>query len=244
MLDELPDARLASIYLSAVGARTLLGGDSAFRSLDTFVDAGATEGVTAAITADGDSLGLSIRSSLDPERIEASPSFFATLPSFEPSLSADVGSDALAYLGLGAPGESIEALLRRAAADAPGLLGAFNRVEEDLRREGGISVTDDILSLLGSEAAVAVQPTGGGAEEGTAPGVLVNSGVPYLSVLADGVDAEAASKALARLQEPLIDALDPLGSAKVGGLRHDRGRRGRGAEPRGQSRRRAHLRGL
>ena len=213
-VDELPDDRLAYGYLSETGARALLGRDPSLSSLDTFVDADASAGAAAALTVHGDAIDLAVRSELDPERAEASPNFFAALPQFEPDLTSDVGSDALAYLGLGDPASSVESLLGQAAVSAPALLGAFNRVEEDLRREGGVSLTDDLLPLLGSEAAVAVEPTGAKNVPQT-PGIAAGVGVPYLSLIAEGVDAEEAAASLGRLQKPLIDSLQPLSTGKV-----------------------------
>ncbi len=48
------------------------------------------------------------------------------------------------------------------------------------------------------------------------PGTLTPSGVPYLSVLVEGVDDEATARSLAALQTPLVDALAPSGSGKLG----------------------------
>jgi len=214
VIDQLPGERLAYGYLSSEGARVLFAANPALSSLDTFVDAGASTGAAAALSFDDGSVDLAVRSVLDPERAGASPNFFSVLPRFEPTLQGEVSPEALAYLGLGDPASSVESLLVQAAASAPTLLAAFNRVEEDLRREGGISVTEDLLPLLGSEAAVAVEPVAAKSEPET-PGVLAGAGVPYLSVIADGVDSASAAKSLANLQEPLIDALAPASSGKV-----------------------------
>lgn len=213
-LDDLSEQRLGYAYLSGDGARALLGGGGGLAPLDTFVDSEAATGVAVALTAADGLIELEIVSELDPEAAEASPPFFAALPPFEPTLPADVGSDALAYVGIGDPQASIESLLTRAAADAPALLAAFNRVEEDLRREAGISLTGELLSLLGAEAALSVEPV---LAEGEAPvpGVLAPSGVPYVSLIADGVDTEAATRSLAALQKPLIELLGPAGSGKL-----------------------------
>lgn len=215
VLEELPEERLAYGYLSGEGARAVLDVEGPLGPLDTFVDADASVGVGVALTAGDGLLELEVRSELDPERVQASPPFFASLPAFDPTLPADVGSDALAYLGIGDPQASIESLINQAAADAPALLSAFNRVEEDLRREGGISLTGELLPLLGSEAAISVEPV---SAEGVdpPPGTLAPSGVPYVSLIADGVDSAAAARSLAALQAPLVAALAPAGSGKVG----------------------------
>jgi len=205
VLDRLPSQSLAYAYLSPEGARELLGAGP-LAPLDTFVDADASSGVAAALTADGDYAELAIRSDLDPDRSATSPGFFAALPGFEPSLTANVGADALAYLGLGDPASSIDSLREQAAVGAPELLAAFDRFEKDLRRDGGISLEDDLIPLLGSEVALSVEPVFGAQEEG-APGTLIRSGTPYVSLIAAGIDETAAATALAELQQPLIDAL-------------------------------------
>ena len=213
VFDRLPEDRLAYGYLSPDGAQALLAGSS-LSSVDTFVDSAATSGVAAALSVDGDVATVSIRSDLDPERSQTSPGFFAALPQFTPGLTASVGSDALAYLGLGAPARSVDSLRAQAAADAPGLLDAFDGFQKDLRSEGGVSVTDDLLPLLGDEAALSVEPvTEGGASQ--SPGVLVDSRTPYVSLIADGVDTAKAAPVLQQLQQPLIGALDPASSQQV-----------------------------
>ncbi len=211
---RLPQDRLAYGYLAPEAARSLLG-DGPLSSLDTFVDSAATSGVAAALSVnDADIATVSIRSSLDPERTRASPGFFAALPQFAPSLTANVGADALAYLGLGDPAKSVRSLRGQAAADAPGLLSAFDGFQEDLRREGGVSVSDDLLPLLGDEAALSVEPVTEGAAS-QSPGVLVDSRTPYVSLIAKGVDVKAAAPAMAQLQQPLIGALDPASKTRV-----------------------------
>ena len=212
-IGRLPEDRLAYGYLSPDGARSLLG-NGALSSLDTFVDSAATSGVAAAISVNDAAATVSVRSSLDPERTQTSPGFFAALPQFTPSLTANVGADALAYLGLGDPSQSVGSLRGQAAADAPGLLAAFDGFQEDLRREGGVSVTNDILPLLGDEAALSVEPVTEGAAS-QSPGVLVDSRTPYVSLIAKGVDSSAAAPALAQLQQPLIAALDPVSTGRV-----------------------------
>jgi hypothetical protein len=47
------------------------------------------------------------------------------------------------------------------------------------------------------------------AEPGSAPGVVEPTGIPYLSFIASEVDTEAARDAIAKLQGPLADALEP-----------------------------------
>jgi len=214
-IDELPADRFAYAYLSGDGARALLGRDRQLAPLDTFVNSGASSAVFAALSFEGGLASLTIRSEQDPELASREPTFFSALPQFNPALDADVGPDALAYLGLGDPARSVDSLLNRAETSAPALVEAFDRASEDLSAKGGGSIVDDVLPLLGSEAALSVEPV---AAEGDAPtpGVLAPSGVPYVSLLADGVDSKAAAQTLADLQKPLTQALAPDGGETAG----------------------------
>lgn len=207
VLDGLPVGRVAYAYLSAEGAR-LLAQAPAATGLDTFVDSEASTGVGVSVEVEGARVSATLESDLDPDLVEASPGFFSALPDFEPTLSADVGAETLAYLGLGDPETSVRSLLQRAAITTPALLSAFNRAAETLRRQGGVSVVDDLLPLLGSEAALTVEPVAGSQSSET-PGVLDASGVPYVSLIAKGLDSESAAAALADLQDPLVSALAP-----------------------------------
>lgn len=215
-MEELTDDRLVEAYLSPAGARAVVS-DPSLAPFDTFVDSEATAGVGLALGAADSVLALEIRSTLDPERAETSPSFFAALPPFEPELTADVGSDALAYLGLGDPGTGVNELLGQASADAPEILAAFEGVERDLRKQAGVSIVADLLPLLGSEVALSVEPQR--AEVAApAPGTLAPSGVPYASLIAAGIDGGSAARSLANLQEPLVDALGASQGAPLSGF--------------------------
>ena len=149
------------------------------------------QGVAASVSVEGDFADISIRSDLDSEESEASPGFFAALPKFRPSLTADVGGDSLAYLGLGDPSSSVDSLREQAAAEAPALLSAFDRFEATLQRDGGISLEEDLLPLLGSEVALSVEPVIDESAPVT-PGTVVSSGTPYVSLIAAGVDETEA----------------------------------------------------
>lgn len=214
VLDQLPDERLAYAYLSADGARALLSG-RALEPIDTFIDSQATNGAAAALTADASGLGLTVRSELDPDRAEASPGFFAALPAFAPSLTSDVGSGSLAYLGLGNPAASVAALLDQARESSPGLVRAFRKASNDLEKQAGISFSKDLLPLLGSEAAFSVQPVSSPAADPATPGVIPDAATPYVSLIAKGIDPEAAARSLAELQAPVADALTPRKGGRV-----------------------------
>ena len=212
--DELPDHRFLDAWVSADGASRLLGSDSpsaVLSSLAPFVSPSSTEGAALALSADEEeTLELALRSALDPEREQSSPGFFAAFPPFEPTLDEDLPDDSLAYLGIGTPGETIEALLGQAAAQAPGIADSFGDLAETLREEGQFDVERDLLPAFGDEAAFAI-------ESGEA--------APFLEFVAKGVDEEKTRQALASLQQPLADAVNPgsdlqapvFGDQQVGG---------------------------
>ncbi len=214
-IDDLPDDRFAYAFLSGDGARALIASEPALSPLNTFVNAAGTSGVVASLGFEGGRASLTIRSDQDPELVGDNPGFFSALPQFEPTLASDVGADALAYVGLGGPATSVESLLSRAQVEAPALARAFNDAEQDLRKSGGVSITDDLLPLLGTEAALSVEPVAEEAPTQT-PGVVAPAGVPYVSVLAKGVDSKAAAQDLADLQKPLTEALAPRGGEAAG----------------------------
>lgn len=213
-IDDLPEDRFAYAYLSGDGARALLRTPGA-SSLDTFVSSGSATSVTAALSFDDEVAKITVRSDLDPDLAEDHPAFFSALPEFTPALDSDVGPDALAYLGLGDPGSSVESLLDRARSSAPALAKAFGRADRDLRNAGGVGISEDVLPLLGDEAALSIEPVAGDQVSQT-PGVLAPAGTPYVSLIADGVDSKAAAEDLAGLQDPLVEALAPRGGEAAG----------------------------
>lgn len=203
-IDELPDDSYAYGYLSGDGARALFAGDRRLAGLDGLINARGSSAVVAALSFDGGLASLTVRSAQDPDSAAADPSPVAALPRFEPSLDADVGPDALAYLGLGEPAATAEALPGRLMRALAGPLG---RVGGDLGDSGVAQVGTDLLPLLGGEAALTVEPVAGPGAAPT-PGVLAPAGVPYVSLIADGVDAAD----LDELQRPLAAALAPDGA--------------------------------
>jgi Protein of unknown function (DUF3352) len=200
--DALPDLRLAELIVSEHGAAELLAPGGSLAPFEAFVNARATLGAGAALVAREDGFELEIHSVLDPERAANAPGFFAAFPSFEPALEGSVGEGALAYLALGDPEQSLAGLLSQATAEAPGIAAGFERVAERLSRSGNVNLERDILPLLTSQAAVAVEPSVGGSD-------AVVAGVPFVSLIIEEVDAEAATEALSQLQAPLVKALEP-----------------------------------
>jgi Protein of unknown function (DUF3352) len=219
--ERLPEERLADAFLSEAGVDELVADPSAsLATVEPFVDAGATLGVGAAVVATEDGFELEIRSVLDPERSSSDPGFFDAFPGFEPSLTSDVPPNVLAYLGFGDPEETIEALLRQASIEAPGLAAAFSDLFERLREAGDVSLRGDLLPALGEEAALVldlVREAGAGQPEipglvpeplpGQPPPVVPQQPTPLVELIAGGVDEEQAESALSELEEPLTEAL-------------------------------------
>ena len=223
--DELPANRFADAYLSPAGIETLVADEEGVLSaLEPFVDAAASEGVAASIGADDGALELAIRSTLDPERAESNPGFFAAFPAFDPELPQRLSRRTLGYVGLAEPGTTVRELLAQATAEAPALAEGFTEAAERLRDLGDVELEDQLLPSLGGEAAFALQPGGGdptvseSEEAGTAPPAVPEGlppgtplaeepGVPVLQFLAEDVDADRARRTLAQLQGPIAEAL-------------------------------------
>jgi hypothetical protein len=227
VLDALPDLRLAELYVSEQGVDNLLAPGGSLGSFEAFVNAKATLGAGAALTAGEDNLELALRSVLDEERFDNTPGFFGAFPRFDPDLTGEVSEGSLAYLALGDPARSIVALLTQATAEAPGIVAGVEDVGERLRKAGKVDLEKQVLPLLTSQAVVTVEPGqperggargapeaeaqgggGGGAVPPTPEAAAVPT-VPYVSLILQEVDEEKATKALARLQRPIAKALDP-----------------------------------
>lgn len=229
--DELPEDRLADAYASEEGIAELLSRDrGTLGSLDPLIDFESSVGVAAALVVAGDAFEVEVESRLDRERLEADPGFFGALPLFDPGLASEASSAALAYVGVGDPGESVNRLLQQAAVEAPALAAGFKSLAKDVRRSGGIALERDVLPLLGSEGSLTLEPAAaddagqdGEPREGTlepetagppgdesGPPEVVSPGAPpLLTFLADDVDETQAGKALARLQGPIARAVRP-----------------------------------
>src|SRR4029450_5673632 len=97
-------------------------------------------------------------------------------------------------------------LLSQATAEAPAIAKSFEAVGDRLRQPGKVNLERDVLPLLTSQAALAVEPSegGAGAPEAEGPGgggpaqvgpeVAPTPGVPFVSLIVDDVDTEQAAK--------------------------------------------------
>jgi hypothetical protein len=198
--DELPDHRFAEAYLSPDGARSLATPNGELGQLSPLISPEATRGTAASLAADEGELELAVRSVLDPDRVRSRPGFFAAFSPFDPTLDGRLSADALAYLGMGDPEGAVKALLAQASAAAPGIASGFEDLAEDLRRTDEIDISKEFLPALGDEAAFALEPRISASE---------SDPTPYLQFIADDVDPERARKALASLQRPIADAINP-----------------------------------
>ena len=227
--DRLPDDSFATAFVSQEGAADLFRAGAPLGSFEVFVNSDATIGAGAALIASDDGLEVETRSVLDPERLETSPGFFGAFTEFDPGLAEELSAGSLLYVGLADPEGSIQALLRQASAESPGITKGFETFSEELKEDGDVSIEREILPLLGGEVAVGIEPPpktgeqngapeeeslpegiepGGPAPIPEEPGELDFTGVPYLVFVADDVDEEQARKALADLQVPIAKAFD------------------------------------
>ena len=196
--DELPEHSLVEAYLSADGIEELIERDrGTLGTLTPLLAPGASRGAGAALAATEEGFELSVRSALDPERAEASPGFFTAFPAFVPALPERLAPDSLGYVGIGEPASTVRALLTQATAEAPGIVAGFEDLVRNLRREGEVDIERGLLDSLGGEAAFALARRSGAA----------GPALPFLEFVADDVDEDAARRALAALQAPLIDAV-------------------------------------
>jgi uncharacterized protein DUF3352 len=191
--ESLPDVRLAEVYLSRAGIqRLLVGRQGGATQLDTFVDFGAARAMAASLTAHDDGLEVHLDSRLDPKLEQGSPTVFATLPQFEPALADQAGSGALGYIGVGDLGPALNKAIATAGASAQGLASSLRRLARRLQKQAGVNPFRDLLPALGGEAALVAEPTGG---------------VPYASLIVDGVETNKALDALGALQRPLLQSI-------------------------------------
>lgn len=206
---ELPDHRLASAYLSPEGAeRFVAEGAGPLASLAPFTSPHSTRGVALGLSAGDGELELAVRSAIDPERGRAEPGFFGAFAPFEPELPDRVPEGALAYVGFGDPGGTVEELLSQATAGAPGIAQGFEGLAGALRRDGDVDIERQLLPALGDEAAFVIEPRG-------EPGDGDGDPAPFLELVARDVDEDRARNALARLQRPIIDAIEPTVSLQA-----------------------------
>ncbi len=79
--DDLPEHRVADLYLSPDGIRRLVArSDGLLATASPLLEPRASEGAAAALEATDDGLELTLRSELDPDRASDRPGFFAAFP--------------------------------------------------------------------------------------------------------------------------------------------------------------------
>ncbi len=199
--DQLPESRFAEVYLSRSGVQRLLAGRAGTSSqLETFVDYGATDGMAAAAVARDGGIQVNLVSSLNPKLVAKHPSFFAQLPQFEPSLADEAGSRTIGYVGLGDVGPTFAKLLKRSGGSGGGLAGALRGLSANLKTRAGVDPLTDLLPALGGQAALVAEPT---------------DGVPFASLIVDGVDESEVSQTLAQLQKPVLQGIGTGGGSQV-----------------------------
>ena len=216
VLDELPDDRLAYAYLSPDGARALLG-SRGLEPIDTFVDAAATEGQRP--------LADRRRSRASARRAQRSrsrtgrqtrPASSPRCPPSSPASRPTSDPASLAYLGLGDPRRSVDALLDQAEVH---LARARRRLPPGVARPraaGRVDIGKDLLPLLGSEVALSAAAGGRRGSGSDRPG----SGRRRFDPLREpdrrwSRRRVPPRRALAELQEPVAKALAPPENGRV-----------------------------
>jgi hypothetical protein len=195
--EQLPDVRLAEVYLSRAGVKRFLSPTATGSTqLDTFVDYGATSGMAAGARARDDGVQVNLVSELDPTLAQKSPTVFASLPEFEPGLAEEAGPHALGYIGVGDLGPAINNALTTAGVGAQGLAGSLTGLAQRLQKEAGVDPLKDLLPALKGQAALVAEPT---------------NATPYATLIVDGVDEQKAGDALASLQRPLLRSVGTRG---------------------------------
>jgi hypothetical protein len=193
--DALPDKRLADAYLSPDGIAELVANPRGpLATLASVINPDASEGAAVAVVAGDEGLDLELRSKLNPRRAKSNLGFFSAFPTFEPDLPGSLPPDSLGYVGIGDPGKTLRSLQKQASASEPGLAAAVGDLVDRVRKLGEVDLQKDLLPSLGSEAAIALQPA---------------RRIPFLELIAADVDADRANEALARLQVPIAQALNP-----------------------------------
>jgi uncharacterized protein DUF3352 len=209
----LPDERLADAYLAKRGiAQLVANSEGALATLGLVINPGASQGAAAALVANDDGLEVQVRSELDPDRTKTHPGFFSAFPAFEPTLAASLPAHSLGYVGFGDPGTTLKSLLGQASVEQPGLAAAVGDLLKRVSDLGAVDLEKDLLPSLGGEGAFALQqaPREAGADGGGGNGAILSGAeAPFLEFLAGDVDAERAGKALARLEVPIAEALNP-----------------------------------
>ena len=190
----------SSISLRAGIGRMLAGRAGTASQLGTFVDYGATTGMAASLRARDDGVEVNLVSDLDPKLEQRSPTVFASLPQFEPSLAGEAGSSALGYVGIGDLGPAVAKALETAGSGAQGVAGSLRTLGQTLRQQAGVDPFKDLLPALGGQAALIAEPT---------------DSVPYASLIVDGVDEQKTGDALASLQQPILKAAAAGGRQQV-----------------------------
>jgi len=170
----------------------LVGREGGASQLDTFVDYGATTGMAASIRLRDEGVEVQLVSRLDTKLEQRSPTVFAALPRFDPGLADEAGSRALGYVGVGELGPAVNKALATGGTSAQGLAGSLRALAQRLHQEAGVDPLKDLLPALGGQAALIAEPT---------------DGVPYASLIVDGVDETKATDALAALQRPVLRAV-------------------------------------
>ena len=223
----LPDERLAYAYLSRERRRRAARREPARLALARHLRqlSGARPASPPPSASTATALDISIRSDQDPRAPTATPGLLRGAA----AVRADAhGRRRRRRARLPRPRRPRSSARRLALAcrqppRRPALLSRLRRASSrHLQRDGGVSLEEDLLPLLGSEVALSVEP-GRRRERPTTPGTGASArALPYVSLIADRRRRDRGRhRDLADLQAPLTEALAPRGGdgGQVAGLR-------------------------
>lgn len=203
-----PQERALDAYATVAGVRLLLAPRSGpLGLLGALLDQPGLRAVSLALTAEGTSAKVQVRSDLDPSgRVKP--------VTFDPTLTSALPRATIGYLGFPGLTKAAPLLLSLGSIGAAGGSAADTArlIEEAGRtlRAQGVDFARDLLPLLGGEVAVAVVPVD------RAPALVL------LAKVRDGAATTAALRrlepALAQLFAPADGAAPSFADAQVGGI--------------------------
>ena len=137
---QLPDVRLAEVYLSQAGVQRLLAGRAGTASqLDTFVDYGATTGLAASARAEDDGVEVNMVSELEPGPRAKEPDGLRQPAAVRAGPRGRGRPErARATSGSAISGRRSARLSQTAGAGAQGLAGSLRALGQSLQQQAGV----------------------------------------------------------------------------------------------------------
>ena len=132
--DELPEVRVAELYLSRAGVQRFLAGRQGGHPARHLRGLRRDHRDGRLGEAADDGIEIDLASELDPKLEERSPTVFADLPRFDPDLADEAGTRAIGYFGVGELGLGLARALAPPGREArvwPGRSGPRSGLQQD-----------------------------------------------------------------------------------------------------------------